>query len=81
MIINIEEQHVTKESKSVLETTGPHIFTSVIAPQLDNYNVQLMENGDNLYNGKVIYDGTNGCYHKTQRKQNIRYTKIDKIVF
>lgn len=80
MILNIEEQHVTQERKSVLETTGPHLFTSVIAPQLDNYDIELMEDGDNLYNGKVMYDGTKGCYHDTQRKQNLRYSKLDKIV-
>lgn len=80
MIINIEDQHISKKRKSVLETTGPHLFTSVIAPQLGDYDIELMEDGDNLYNGNVLYDGTGGCYHETQRKQNLRYSNLNKII-
>lgn len=57
----------------VLETTGPHLYTNVIAKNLDNLDYEFMIGGDNLYNGNVIYDGTKGCYHETQRNQNKRY--------
>lgn len=80
MIENIQSYHASNNRKSVLATTGPHLYTKAIAPQLKYYDYDLMENGDNLYDGNVIYDGTDGCYHNTQIKQNLRYTNIKDFI-
>lgn len=77
MVDKIHKKNKNKKKKSnpmdVLETTGPHLYTNVIAKNLDNLDYEFMIDGDNLYNGNVIYDGTKGCYHETQRNQNKRY--------
>ena len=79
MVDAIHEKSETKRETSqidVLETTGPHLYTNVVARNLHDLDYQLMDEGDDLYNGNVLYDGTKGCYHQTQRSQNIRYTKL-----
>lgn len=62
-----------KKRNDVLSTTGPHMYTAAIAPQLPFFDYEMMEDGDNLYNEHVTYDGTKGCYHDVQRKQKRRY--------
>jgi len=79
MVDTIHKKSETKQKTSqmdVLETTGPHLYTHVVAQNLHDLDYQLMDQGENLYNGNIIYDGTEGCYHKTQRSQNKRYTAL-----
>ena len=61
----------------ILSLTGPWIYTKVLMPYvINNWNNCIIYNlnGYNgLYNGYVLYDGTNGEYHKEQHKKKIHY--------
>ena len=77
-----KEVHSPNDTKrpSALSLTGPHMYTSVIAPKLASNDYELMDNGENLYNGNVIYDGTLGCYHSNEERKGLRYTNLSDFV-
>lgn len=77
MVNKIYEQHNNpKSAQSILDTTGPHLYTKIIAPYLNDHNIYLSQNIHQLFDGNVIYDGTKGCYHAHQKKHNLRWGKI-----
>jgi hypothetical protein len=81
MLKNINEEHLNpKKKQHVLEITGPHLYTKVIAPKLNDLDFELYQKGYNLFDNHVQYDGSGGCYHNHQNKNKLRYTKLDKII-
>lgn len=79
MVTNIYEHHNNPDGKqNVLQTTGPHLYTKVIAPYLNDANTYLSQDDNQLFDGNVIYDGTDGCYHKYQNENKLRWYQLEK---
>ena len=65
VIRNIQKAHKKKNKKqNVLEITGPHVYTEVIANNINRYNFIVHQSNDEMFDGNIIYDGTKGEYHK-----------------
>jgi inositol phosphorylceramide mannosyltransferase catalytic subunit len=65
VVERIQEAHKNKELKQrVLEITGPHVYTEVIAKNINNYDFIVHQNDENIFDGHIIYDGTEGEYHQ-----------------
>jgi mannosyltransferase OCH1-like enzyme len=64
-----------KNGYRVLSLTGPWIYTKILAPYIcKNDCIVYNLNGYNgFYNGHIVYDGTDGEYHKDQNKKKIHY--------
>lgn len=82
MITLIYKEHENpSKTQNVLDITGPHLYTKVIAPMLNNDEFELADDKNNLFNGNIIYDGTNGCYHDILRNKNLKWQQLtDKII-
>lgn len=61
----------------IFTLTGPWIYTKILSLYvIDNWNsckIYNLNGLDGLYNGYVLYDGTNGEYHNHQHKYKIHY--------
>lgn len=68
-----------KNGYKILSLTGPWIYTKILIPYtINNWDKCIIYNlnGYNgLYNGYILYDGTNGEYHKDQNNKKIHYLK------
>jgi inositol phosphorylceramide mannosyltransferase catalytic subunit len=65
VIMNIQKAHKHKDlQQSVLEITGPHAYTEVIAKDIHQYNFIVHQSNEKMFDGHIIYDGTKGEYHK-----------------
>lgn len=57
--------------------TGPWVYSKFMGPYIcNNKDKIIIFNHDGLnsiYNGNIIYDGTNGKYYKNQHKKKIHY--------
>ena len=82
MVDTINRKHENpNENQSVLSITGPHLYTKVIAPKLNNEEFDLSFHPDTLFDGNIEYDGTNGCYHNSLKKNNLKWGQLkEKIV-
>ena len=64
----------------ILEVTGPNMYTKAIAPHLKYYNYKIYEDGDDLYNNNITFDGTNGKYHELMKSKKLHWSvKKDNI--
>jgi mannosyltransferase OCH1-like enzyme len=69
VIQNIQTAYKHKDWKqSVLEITGPHAYTEVVANDILNYNFIIHQSNKQMFDGHIIYDGTKGEYHKHIKK-------------
>ena len=74
-----------KNGYKILSLTGPWIYTKVLLPYVINniddciiYNTNAL---DGFYNGYILYDGTNGEYHKKEHSKNKHYLDLkEKII-
>jgi len=65
VIRNIQNAHKNKDSKQyILEITGPHAYTDVVANNINHYDFVIHQSNDEMFDGHIIYDGTKGEYHK-----------------
>lgn len=82
MVTIIYKEHDNpSKNQNILDITGPHLYTKVIAPMLNNNEFELADDEDYLFNGNVIYDGTKGCYHEALKEKNLKWTQMkDKII-
>ena len=70
VVRNIQNSHINNDSKQhVLEITGPHVYTEVIANNINRYDFIVHQSNDVMFDGHIIYDGTKGEYHKNLKKQ------------
>ncbi|KAK3276984.1 hypothetical protein CYMTET_14981 [Cymbomonas tetramitiformis] len=61
-------------NKDILHVTGPHMMTFVIAPELPYIPHILHDQG--LYNDSILYDGTDGAFHRSQREAGRYYRQL-----
>lgn len=82
MIKIIKHKHNNPhEIQSVLNITGPHLYTKIIAPKLNDTDYELSYHKDGLFDNKIEYDGTKGCYHDTLKSKNLKWSQLkDKII-
>ena len=74
-----------KNGYKILSLTGPWIYTKVLLPYIINnindciiYNTNAL---DGFYNGYILYDGTNGEYHKKEHSKKKHYLDLkEKII-
>jgi len=59
----------------ILEVTGPNMYTKAIAPHLKYYDYILYEEGDNLYNNNITFDGTHGEYYEALKSQKLHWSE------
>lgn len=66
-----------KNGYKILSLTGPWIYTKVLMPYVinnwDNCIIYNLNGYNGLHNGYVLYDGTNGEYHRDQHKKKKHY--------
>lgn len=64
----------------VFSLTGPYIYAKILGPYICNNDCIIYNlNGYNgLYNGYVLYDGTDGEYHRDQYKKKKHYLEQDE---
>lgn len=81
MVDTIHEKHNNPDEKQgVLSITGPHLYTKVIAPKLNDDEYELSYHPDTLFDGNIEYDGTKGCYHEFSKKNNLRWGQLDEKI-
>jgi mannosyltransferase OCH1-like enzyme len=70
VVRNIQNAHKNKDLKQyVLEITGPHVYTEVVANNIDRYDFVIHQSNDDMFDGHIIYDGTKGKYHEHIKQQ------------
>jgi len=70
VVRNIQNAHQNKYLKQyVLEITGPHVYTEVVANNIDRYDFVIHQSNDEMFDGHILYDGTKGEYHKHIKRQ------------
>lgn len=76
IVDKIENDFKHNHENNILSTTGPHIYTKIVAKELPNFEYTLYEDAWQLYNYNVVYDGTKGCYHRDQRMNKKYYNQV-----
>lgn len=74
-----------KNGYKILSLTGPWMYTKILMPYvINNYENCIIYNKNNyngLYNGYILYDGTNGEYHNNEHSKKRRYLDLkEKII-
>tara|TARA_A100001015_G_C15042776_1_gene740957 strand:+ start:2508 stop:3401 length:894 start_codon:yes stop_codon:yes gene_type:complete len=74
-----------KNIYKIFTLTGPWIYTKVLLPYIiNNINDCIIYNKnelDGFYNGYILYDGTNGKYHKKEHSKKKHYIHLkEKII-
>jgi len=65
----------SKSNDYILDLTGPNMYTRSIAPQLKYYNYKIYNEGENLYNNNIIFDGTYGKYYEYMKKNKLHWSQ------
>lgn len=81
MITLINKKHNNpSEKQNILTITGPHLFTKVIAPMLNENDFDLADDSENMFNGNIIYDGTHGCYHDNLKERKLKWQQLENNI-
>lgn len=59
----------------ILEATGPNMYTRSIAPQLKYYDYKIYDDGDDLYNNNITFDGTYGKYYDFMKTHDLHWSE------
>jgi len=77
--------NVIYNSYKIFTLSGPFVYSKFLGPYICNNdkNILIHENNGliSIYNGNILFDGTNGEYYKQQNIKKTRYKdKDDKII-
>jgi inositol phosphorylceramide mannosyltransferase catalytic subunit len=68
----------------ILSLTGPWIYTKILMPcvinNFDDCIIYNLNGYNGLYNGNILYDGTNGEYHKDQHSNKKHYLDLNEPI-
>ena len=71
---------LNSSDNDILEVTGPNMYTRAIAPHLKYHEHIIYEDGDNIYNNNITFDGTNGKYYEFMKNHKLHWSeKKDNI--
>ena len=78
IVLKIENDFKHNKPSEILGTTGPHKYTKIVTKEIPTFDYKLYDNNTQLYDGNVLYDGTDGCYHNSETKKKVYYRDLLK---
>jgi len=76
--VNIKHKN-PNDKQDILNITGPHLYTRIVAPNL-NMNDFIIYEGDQLYDNNIKFDGTDGEYYKFMKNKGLHWSVQKKRV-